>query len=298
MVEIERLHLNHLDPNVLKTYTELTPQKYQHLLLEKDPNCLAISALKEGKPIGLILGTFLKALGTGEIHFLHILEGFGFQNTALLLLTEITKLFHKEGCHTLTIIYSADSPTSHLLEEILHKQGWHGPRLYMTHYLFDGFIFNPPWLSKPFKFFPGFQEFPWKELSKEERKILHKELSQGQFPLSVSPFSEENLIEPLNSLGLRYKGRIVGWMITHRIAPDTIRFTALYIKKEFLYREAWIKLLADSINIQRHSPVQWALFDINVALIDEGWRAFVLRRLAPYAQSITKDKQAWLNLSN
>jgi hypothetical protein len=34
--------------------------------------------------------------------------------------------------------------------------------------------------------------------------------------LDLGPFVEEERIELLNSLGLRYKGEVVGWHITHR----------------------------------------------------------------------------------
>jgi hypothetical protein len=39
-------------------------------------------------------------------------------------------------------------------------------------------------------------------------------------------------MEPVNSLGLRFDGQIVEWIITHRIAPGTTRYTALFVHKE------------------------------------------------------------------
>ncbi|NET42698.1 hypothetical protein [Okeania sp. SIO2B3] len=46
------------------------------------------------------------------------------------------------------------------------------------------------------------------------------------YPTSLSPFGNTPA-EPLNSLGLRYETQLVGWMVTHRVATDAIRYSTM-----------------------------------------------------------------------
>lgn len=81
-----------------------------------------------------------------------------------------------------------------------------------------------PWLNKNYRFSPSFTFFPWQEITPEERLNLQKQQETSLWiPDELSPFKHEENLEPLNSLGLRYEGEVVGWVITHRLSPDTIR---------------------------------------------------------------------------
>ena len=64
-----------------------------------------------------------------------------------------------------------------------------------------------------------------------------------------TPFTQEDKIEPLNSLGLRYKDKVIGWMINHRIAPDTIRYTQMYVHPDYQPLSRSILFLAKAIEI-------------------------------------------------
>ena len=47
----------------------------------------------------------------------------------------------------------------------------------------------------------------------ERNRIIDQ---KEKYPAVLSPFQEEERIEPSTPIGLRYNNEVVGWMITHR----------------------------------------------------------------------------------
>ena len=83
------------------------------------------------------------------------------------------------------------------------------------------------------------------------------------------------------SKGLRYKGEVVGWCVTHKMSHDMLRFTTLYIHNEKKRLGPSIRLLINTIKQQQRSPYRWTVFELNLKQTDESWKKFVRRRLAP-----------------
>lgn len=104
-------------------------------------------------------------------------------------------------------------------------------------------------------------------------------------------------MEPINSLGLLYQERIVGWLITHRIDTDTIRYSAFYLEPSLRFQGAAIKMLVDSIKLHLKNPTKWGLLEIPYIQAHPSWIHFFERRLFPYAAKITKLQQAWHTLN-
>src|SRR5690606_11087501 len=130
--------------------------------------------------------------------------------------------------------------------ETIHSKSARGtPKPFMLRCFYDCFNFNPPWYEKPPALPSAFQEFKWNQLRKKEREQLEKDLKQSRIHTSVNPLSKKLPFEPLNSLGLRYCDKVIGWMITHRIAPDIIRYSALYVEPEYAFKGYSIRLLVD-----------------------------------------------------
>lgn len=77
----------------------------------------------------------------------------------------------------------------------------------------------------------GYAITRWADMDAGDRDFIRSRQGlPGWHEPRANPFREEAGIEPLTSLVLRKNG-IVGWLTTHRIAPDTIRYTDLFIKK-------------------------------------------------------------------
>jgi hypothetical protein len=136
----------------------------------------------------------------------------------------------------------------------------------------------------------GYTSFPWVELTLQERELIQKQQAISPwYPEILSPFKEEEAIEPLNSLGLRYQNQVVGWMITHRVAADTVRYTKLFVREDLQPLGRAISLLSAAIKLQLESrETTKAVFTVvanNTPMV-----RFVYRRLAPYGLSV---RQSW-----
>jgi hypothetical protein len=128
------------------------------------------------------------------------------------------------------------------------------------------------------------------ELTNQEREsIQEQQATSPWYPEILSPWSDEEIIEPLNSLGLRYKDQVVGWMITHRVAEDTIRYTKMFVRKDLQSLGRAISLLAKAIKLQletmEDSKAVCTVFADNTEMI-----RFVDKRLAPHLNSM---RQSW-----
>lgn len=96
------------------------------------------------------------------------------------------------------------------LEGLLEKLHWGAPTLRMRICESDfESITRAPWMARR-KFPPGYEVFPWVNLTAAEREdIVARKQEQEWYPDQLSPFWMEALLEPVGSLGLRYKGEIV-----------------------------------------------------------------------------------------
>jgi hypothetical protein len=155
-------------------------------------------------------------------------------------------------------------------------------------------IGKTPWLDR-YTLPDEFTIFPWAELTAQERQTIEqRQQVESWYPPVLTPFQEEDRLEPLNSLGLRYQGQVVGWMITHRVAPDTIQYTSLFIQQEFQQLGRTIALIAEAIKRQIAGGVPYGIFMIDVE--NKTMVKFFRRRLQPYMTSLTEARCSRKNL--
>lgn len=285
---VKRLDLPILDIR----FEKLTESKFLCCLQGQQPDnisdtlIIAIGAFHEKEPVGLLLASFFPILRLAEIHSLKATDS----SSA----SQIMRTFEEElkviQCSQMSFAYPAEDPQTPFLEVLLQSEHWSEPRIFQMHCRFDAKAFLPEWIQREQA--QVFSVFNWSELTSAERHLLEVRLKQGVIPAHVSPFKNENTIESINSLGLRYKDEVVGWMITHREKTDTIRYSALYIFPEYPSREA-IALLCESIWRQKRSRVPWAILDVNLRQSPKSWVKFVEKRLIPQAISITHTKSSW-----
>lgn len=129
--------------------------------------------------------------------------------------------------------------------------------------------------------------FPWSELTPTEKQ----EILPGQWDTpSLFPFSDDSRIEQVNSLVLRYNGEIIGWCVNHRVAPDTIRYSTLFVREKFQKLGRGVSLLAESIKRQIAGSVPYYTFA--VARENAQMLQFVNRRLKDYLTGLSESRQS------
>ncbi len=302
-MEIVALDFTQLDPVKKQAYLLMSTPRFRSILSGKNPydlsfgSLIAFGAEDSGMPQGLCLAAVYPELLYGEIYTLHVTPSQDFENVGQALFQATEKACFTQGANHLVFLYLKNTSTAASLEKVLENSAWKPPHLFILGYFLDCWTFDPPWFNTPPSLPQEFKEFKWIHLKPTERdELLHK-YRQGQFTSRVSPFQEVHTMEPLNSIGLRHKKEVIAWMICHRMAPDTIRYTALYAQPEFLKKGLPIRLLVDAIDLQRNSPVRWSLFEVRARDGDKSWLQFVQKRLAPYAVDTAHIYRSWKALA-
>jgi GNAT superfamily N-acetyltransferase len=301
-MEFMVLDLEGMDVAKKQAYKLLTEPAYRCCLDNKSPDefsfvkIVAIGVENQGTPIALSLASVYEGLDYSDLHSLYVFSPFRSQGIGGRLLGETEKALFSSDCHMICANYRKNDPTSSHLEHLFERHHWQKPQLQTIRYFYDAQVFNPPWYQRPPPLPKGYTEFPWHKLKATERNQILKDFHQGHFSSHVSPFQEEGSIDPNISVGLRYKNQVIGWMICHRIAHDTIRYTAFYVKPEFCFTGYPVRLLVDAMALHQKSTVKWALFEINLHDVHPSWLKFVHKRLAPYSQSIVKINSTWKSI--
>jgi hypothetical protein len=170
----------------------------------------------------------------------------------------------------MVVDYRDDLPAREAFEKLLSTCEWPAPELHMT--MVEGdkhFVCRSEWMRRNRPLPEGYGLFPWGELTEADREsILSRQAAAPWYPESLSPFLHEQSAEPINSLGLRYQGIVVGWMITHRTRPDRFRYSQLFVSEDVRGLGVGFTLLRESIRLHCESDVDgfYFVFEPNSAI--------------------------------
>lgn len=290
---INKLDLS--DVRIRNAYSALIDSSRSHLL-DQPKDMIAIGASFGDHPIGIVLAEYKTQAQIAILNFIFVTEAHRNHHVATQILTKLESELKQKNIKLILFSYASNEPWAHILEHVIATLGWAPSRNFEIICHFDT-DFNPPWLKQEYPLPLGFSIFPWKDLLPEQRSRLQHQQNFGLFVEELSPFKDEDKIEFLNSFGLEYKGEVVGWIITHRTAKDTIRYSSLFIQKRWQMSGVAIILLQMSIMKQKSSPIRHAILRVAFGDTEPSWLQFVKRRLVPYALKVEYTKQAWKALN-
>lgn len=281
-----------LNSRVSLFYEQLTYPAFRSKLrnIDTDQSIIAIGVNQDSQPIGLILAETTAHQKVAEILSLFVVpehRGYGLGKTLLMYMEEELA---QRGCSQANLVYIPNSTTPYL-ERILNQCHWSNPQLRML--VCSGPIANikdASWLKISDALPKGYYIFPWQELTEQEKESIKTQQKLcAWYPEILSPWTEPERIELLNSLGLRYQDQVVGWMITHRVAVDTIRYTKLFVREDLQRLGRAIPLLAKAIQLQLatmvDSKVVFTVVADNTPMVK-----FIHKRFVPHQLSI---RQSW-----
>ena len=245
------LDLSQITRNAAPAFASMTFPAFRPLLLRAAPesDVVAVGAWRRGIPIGLGLGRILPGEAS-EALSIFVAAGYRRADIATKLLTRLQQLLAERGCKSCELVYMTEGASTVALERLLEKCGWPPSQLRMMVFKFDRTIMQARWIHAC-KLPPAFEVFFWTDLTSAERLALcRSQEEQKWIPEYLVPFQYERDMDASNSLGLRWRGDVVGWVITHRIAVDTVRYTSLFVRQDLQRAGRGILLLAESIRIQ------------------------------------------------
>jgi GNAT superfamily N-acetyltransferase len=257
--------------------------------LTPDGPAVAIGAFTD-QPAGLAVAE-LKSAETAMLLSIYVVPAARQRGIGTGLVTATEEALVARGIVEVHAVYPSGKESTPFVERLLAQRGWSPPRPRM--YLFQATqrsletLLTASWL-RPAELPPEYEFFPWAEHTETDRAVILAGLESGRFPAMLSPFTEVTSIEPAVSLGLRYRGELYGWMIGHRIAPHTIRYTALFVREDIPHKGLGFRMFAESL--QRHIALERQFPDATGCwgvLASNPFAAFLQRRLLPYLSDVT-----------
>ncbi len=289
--------LQNLTVEQFLSYNHLSFPKIQTRWSRKQPQGKLVGLVAEvaGEKVGLVLAEILatqpQTPPEAEVISLFVLPEYRHQGIGAGLIKNLEMGLTGLGCGQMKLVYKSTAITSLALEPLLKRQNWRSPQInFLLGKTTAEKVSFAPWLQK-YPLSNKFTVFPWSELTNADRK----QIETLDYPTSLTPFSNTPA-EPLNSLGLRYETQLVGWMVTHRVATDAIRYSTMFVDKRFQRLGRGISLLSQSILLQVDSTVPYCLFA--VAQENPAMLKFVHKHLEPYLMEVTNSYVALKHLLN
>ena len=286
-----------LNASHASAYEGLTYPHFRPLLhsLSAESDVVAVGSEVDNGPVGLAIARLdinPSQNQAGKVLSLFVTPNHRNRGIGKALLAQLEGDLQQRGCHHLELRYLS-GPNSPPLERILAQRQWLASQSQslVCYASTDRVRQAPPphlvdSLARLVTRLPtGYSIFPWPTLKRAERADLEQRMRTDLLMQRFDPFLDEDKLEPLNSLGLRYENRIVGWMITHRTTADTIRYTQMYVDPASQPLSRSTLLLAKAIQLQvEQLPHTKGTFRVDID--NTSMVMFVHRRLKPYLDDL------------
>lgn len=272
-------------------YRGLTFPSYQRLLQGLSGTLIGIGASVGDRPIGLVLAEIQPDFTAAKVLSIFVEATYRCQGVGTALLAELEAELIRKDCGSAYLVFPAGKPALPAIMRLLQKSGWTEPEPRMLICRCNREMLKAPWLEK-YTLPSSFEIFAWAEITPADRQnLLQQQEEQQWIPTSLLPFNYEGSMEPINSVGLRYKGQVVGWVITQRPAPDTICYSCSYIRPDLQHRGRIIPLYAEAIKRQAaHLEIPHATWV--VPYVHETMVQFVRQRMGSYMSSLDEYRRS------
>jgi GNAT superfamily N-acetyltransferase len=302
MLTIKVLDLLNLKGKEKTAYKQLLPEKYRGYISGQDPQQLAgsqligIGACVDDIPVGLIAGAYRPVPVPSELYVFAVSDIYQGQDVEKRLFGQFEDWLRAKNVQNLMTVYQTGQNETSTFENLLWRNGWKQGNQVKIRCHFNAITFSPAWLHQDYPLPAGCEQFFWRNISSEDKEKLEKLIEQGAIPSRISPFVKDGWIDKNSSIGLRCDGEIIGWMINHRIKPDTVEFRSFFIFREYYSLGHAMRLLTQSIHLVQQSPPRHAIVNIYTNQADNRWIQFARKRLLPYAESVDRWVDAWKHL--
>ncbi|MBI9100162.1 MAG: GNAT family N-acetyltransferase, partial [Spirochaetaceae bacterium] len=248
---------------------------------EKSNSYLFLGANEMDKPIGLMLCKLDNDNKTASILSANVDEGYRQKGVATNMLKSMVSTLKQRGFNKIQITYFQNNSNYPYFEKILKKSGWLNPVPRMVVCRIEcAKLMKAPWITK-YQLPPDYSLFLWSNITPSEKEeVLSLEEKKGWYPKNFNPFLSESIMAEKISLGLKFKDKIIGWMIVTYYSENTINYPKLYICEKYQDSGKAIVMLAEAIKLQYKHKITYGLFAFDIDNIK--MRLFFEKRLKPY----------------
>ncbi|MGI8743217.1 MAG: GNAT family N-acetyltransferase [Bryobacteraceae bacterium] len=287
-----RLRLQYLNSETQAEFQHMTFPLFRQVLSTHNPLALAVGAYVSGRPAGLALG-FQPTSDKVDLLSLFVEPPYRREGIGAEMLRAFESESERRGANRVAACYTADLSRGDELGMLLSRSGWlePAPRMLVCHA--GKKIVTAPWIAK-YRLPSKFAVIPWPEITAGERQALERR--RAQIPETLFPLDwevERYPLESTNSIAIRSAGELSGWLITHRLSQDTVRYTCAYVNANLQRLAVGVGLIIEAIERQvtalgPESRAIWATPFKYAAMI-----AFIRRRMAPYLDSLRESRESF-----
>ena len=291
------IEMRPLSPTDGPSVQGLTYPSYRHLLAlqpsQRHPGLaeqhvvqpIAVVAWGETEPVGLALAELPieNPSAAPEVLSLFVAAPYRNQGIGTRLLEGLEQDVVRCGFDTLTAVYMTGKPGTEAVERVLVKRGWDAPvtRSVTTRFTLDE-AERTPWFGRVQLPESEFQIFSWRDLTPEEKVELRRSNERSPWIAEgLEPWRHESYgYDPVSSVGARYRGAVVGWVINHVVDAKTVRFTCSFMRSDLSRRGRILPLYTESLRRLRGTQYDTAMFITPMKfkeMVD-----FVRKRCAPW----------------
>ncbi len=277
-----------LSPADREAFRGFTGAPLRNLLCDADEakQSLAVGALAWPSPIGLALVEFEREEHP-MLRSIAVARAYRRQGVGSALLSEVENELRRRGaCAVVVQHFVQGTDPSEAVSGLLASVGWSpmqpvGVFCKTTYSL----ILNARWVHYH-TFPPNFETFEWADISAEEIKLfVGEDRGPSWFPEQLNPFTRRDLVHVPTSVGLRYRGKLIGWCVTYAYGPNDLTVASLFVKAEFQPRGHAIRLLAYAIRHGHDCGREDMSFNVGMGMTE--MLRFFRRHVTPYLTSVS-----------
>ncbi len=295
-----------INAHTARSYAPLTYPHFRPLLEEFEQfqdSTLAVGYAVAGRPIGLALAQQCADCEATHVRSVFVQAAYRGKGIGTALLTRLESELASSPYTRLHVEYPCDRPETAHWEQLLARCGWQSPQATYLRCAVIGkqavaALLAAPWIQHAPPLPDGAELFFWHELSADEQRRLEERQVAEHYEDGLEPIIGERPYEPLNSLGVRYHGEVIGWMLTVRTAPGRVLYDRLFMDARFRHTGCGATLLAESIKRQYAQDGQrpdvggvWRTLMANRPMV-----VFIKHRLKPYLTSLVEFNTSYKEL--
>jgi GNAT superfamily N-acetyltransferase len=277
-------------------FAGMTFPLFRPALENSHPAAIAVGARVHGRAAALGLAVQRDA-DRAELLSLYVKPSFRQRGFGTELLRAVEIAAKERGCAQLDAIYTSDSRRSDLIGGFLSKNGWSEPKPRMLVCRAGKKILEAPWIER-YRLPSDFQIASWSDVTPEEREDLRRR--RDRIPATLFPLDweqEHYPLEPLNSILIRQHGSLIGWLLTHRVAPDTIRYTCAFVSADLQRQAIGLGLMIAGIERQLAvlGPESYGIWATPFRYA--AMSAFIQRRMKPWLDELRISSETRITLT-
>src|SRR5262245_56754945 len=205
---------------------------------------VGVAAYEHDGMIGAATAVIDTGARVGTVQSLFVQPAHRGRGVAQGLIKALERRIFSHGATRMEMVYQASAPTAGATSHILSKTGWRTPG--GSTLIVAGSVPHAdlPWMRvrKP----EGYEIFGWSDLGEREVARIAPALGTEQRSSAASRWTSEFPIETQCSVAVRYRGDLVGWMLTHRLDAERVRYSRLFVEPDHQSRFSGVALLVEA----------------------------------------------------